>query len=85
MAQGRSEFAGGWKTLLAGFLGTMCGASPLPFNVLGFLLAPLEAELGWSRTQVSLGITIFGVTAALLSPVYGGLADRHGVRKVGIL
>lgn len=85
MAQGRSEFKGGWKTLLAGFLGTMCGASPVPFNVLGFLLEPLNTEFGWSRTQVSLGITIFGVTAALSAPVFGWLADRHGVRKVGIL
>ena len=78
------EFARGWKVLLAGFLGTMCGASPLPFNVLGFLFEPLHTEFGWSRTQVSLGLTIFGVTAALLAPAAGGLADRIGVRRVGI-
>lgn len=81
----RSEFAGGWKPLLAAFLGTMCGASPLPFNVLGFLIEPLNTEFGWSRTQVSLGITVFGITAALLAPVFGWLSDRFGVRKVGIL
>jgi MFS family permease len=82
--QGRSEFSQGWKVLLAGFLGTMCGASPLPFNVLGFLFEPLNAEFGWTRTQVSIGITVFGITAALLAPVFGGLADRFGVRKVGL-
>lgn len=81
---GRGEFRVGWKVLLAGFLGTMCGASPLPFNVLGLLFAPLNEEFGWNRGQVSLGITIFGVTAALLAPVFGWLADRYGVRKVGI-
>lgn len=80
----RGEFATGWKVLLAGFLGTMCGASPLPFNVLGLLFAPLNAEFGWSRGEVSLAITIFGITAALLAPVFGGLADRYGVRRVGI-
>ncbi len=84
MSAQRSEFAMGWKVLLAGFLGTMCGASPLPFNVLGFLFEPLNAEFGWNRAQVSVGITIFGVTAALLAPVFGWLADRHGVRKVGL-
>jgi OFA family oxalate/formate antiporter-like MFS transporter len=79
-----NEFRRGSPVLLAGFLGTMCGASPLPFNVLGFLFKPLEAEFGWNVQQVSVGITIFGITAALLAPVFGWLADRHGVRKVGI-
>ena len=78
------EFTLGWKVLLAGFLGTMCGASPLPFNVLGFLFKPLEAEFGWNVQQVSIGITIFGITASLLAPLFGWLADRHGVRRVAI-
>jgi MFS transporter, OFA family, oxalate/formate antiporter len=80
----RSEFVLGWKVLLAGFLGTMCGASPIPFNVIGFLFAPLNEEFGWNRAQVSTAITIFGVTAALLAPVFGGFADRFGVRRVAI-
>jgi MFS transporter, OFA family, oxalate/formate antiporter len=84
LQQDRSEFSLGWKILLAGFLGTMCGASPLPFNVLGFLFKPLEAEFGWNVQQVSIGITIFGITASLLAPVFGWLADRYGVRKVAI-
>lgn len=84
MQEQRSEFRLGWKVLLAGFLGTMCGASPLPFNVLGFLFKPLESEFGWNVQQVSIGITIFGITASLLAPVFGWLADRHGVRKVAI-
>ena len=85
MTTTRSEFSLGWKVLLAGFLGTMCGASPLPFNVLGFLFEPLNAEFGWNKAQVSIGITVFGVTASLLAPVIGSLADRHGVRKVALL
>lgn len=84
-AEQRSEFSVGWKVLLAGFLGTMCGASPLPFNVLGFLFEPLQREFGWNVQQVSIGITIFGITASLLAPVFGWLADRYGVRRVAIL
>jgi OFA family oxalate/formate antiporter-like MFS transporter len=84
MSAQRSEFSLGWKVLLAGFLGTMCGASPLPFNVLGFLFEPLNAEFGWTRTQVSIGVTIYGVTGALLAPAFGWLADRFGVRKVAL-
>jgi MFS transporter, OFA family, oxalate/formate antiporter len=80
----KSEFSLGWKVLLAGFLGTLCGASPLPFNVLGLLFAPLNTEFGWNKTQVSIGITIFGITASLLAPVFGWMADKYGVRKVAI-
>ena len=80
----RSEFALGWKTLLAGTLGVMCGASPVPYNVIGFTAEPLQAEFGWSQTQVLLPITIFGVIGALLAPVFGSLADRFGVRPVAL-
>lgn len=83
-AGSRSEFALGWKTLLAAFLGTMCGASPLPVNVLGFLFDPLNAEFGWSKTQVSIGVTIYGLTAALTAPFFGAMCDRFGVKRVGM-
>lgn len=80
----RSEFGLGWKPLFAAFLATMCGASPLPVNILGFLFDPLQAEFGWTKTQVSIGLTIYGVTAAFTAPLFGALADRLGVRRVGI-
>ena len=82
--QQRGEFAMGWKVLLAGVLGVMCGASPIPFNVVGFTAEPLIAEFGWTQTQAVLPITIFGVTAALLAPVVGWMADRFGVRPVAL-
>jgi MFS transporter, OFA family, oxalate/formate antiporter len=80
----RGEFSLGWKVLLAGFLGTMCGASPLPFNVLGALFDPLNVEFGWSRAQISGGITVFGIVASLMAPVFGWLSDRYGVRNVAL-
>jgi MFS transporter, OFA family, oxalate/formate antiporter len=85
MSEQKSEFAMGWKVLLAGMIGVACGASPLPFNTIGFVLAPLKAEFGWSYAQTSLGVTVYGVVGALLAPYFGSLADRHGVRKVAML
>ena len=79
-----SEFRKGWKPLAAALVGVGCGASPIPFNVLGTLFEPLQAEFGWNRGQVSAGITIFGITAALLAPVFGSMADRFGVRRVAL-
>jgi MFS transporter, OFA family, oxalate/formate antiporter len=80
----RGEFSLGWKVLVACFLGTMCGASPIPFNILGALFDPLNTEFGWSRAEISGGITVFGIVASLMAPVFGWLSDKHGVRKVGL-
>lgn len=80
----RSEFALGWKVLVAAMLGVACGASPIPYNTIGFVLGPIHDEFGWSFRDVSLGLTICGVAGSLLAPVYGALADRIGVRPVAL-
>ncbi|MEM7779410.1 MAG: MFS transporter [Pseudomonadota bacterium] len=81
---GPNEFAKGWAVLLAGVVGVMCGASPIPYNVIGFTAEPLQAEFGWSQTQILLPITLFGVIASFLAPVFGWMADRFGVRPVAL-
>lgn len=79
-----SELSLGWKVLVASLLGVAFGASPLPFNTIGFFIDPLQQEFGWSRTEISLGVTIYGMLAAFLAPVFGWLADRYGVRPVAL-
>ena len=80
-----SEFKRGSKPLVAALLGVACGASPLPFNVLPLVMGPIHKEFGWDFASVSAGVTIFGLIASLLAPVFGGLADRFGVRPVALL
>jgi MFS transporter, OFA family, oxalate/formate antiporter len=79
-----SEFAKGWRPLAAALIGVACGASPIPFNVLPLVLGPVTNEFGWSFAEAAAGVTIFGIIASLLAPVFGGLADRFGVRPVAI-
>lgn len=80
----RGEFARGWKPLIAALIGTACGASPIPFNVLPLVLGPIHAEFGWDFAAIAAGVTVFGLIAAFLAPVFGGLADRYGVRPVAL-
>ena len=82
--QPRSEFTLGWKVLVAAMLGVACGASPIPYNSIGFLLGPLHDEFGWSFRDISLGLTVCGLAGSLLVPVYGSLSDRLGVRPVAL-
>jgi len=80
-----SEFRRGGPPLFAAMIGVACGASPLPFNVLPLVIGPIHAEFGWTFVQISLGITVFGVIASFLAPVFGGFADRFGVRRVALV
>ena len=80
----KGEFAKGWKALFAGLIGVATGASPIPFNVLPIVIGPIHLAMGWSFTQVSIGITIYGILGALLAPAVGGLADRIGVKPVAL-
>ena len=79
-----SEFRLGAKPLTAAMLGTAFGASPIPFNVLPLVLGPIHAEFGWDFAAIASGVTVFGLTASMLAPYYGGLADRRGVRPVAL-
>ncbi|MBL8202369.1 MAG: MFS transporter [Chromatiales bacterium] len=80
----RSEFTLGWKVVVAAMVGVACGASPIPYNTIGFIMGPIHDEFGWSFRDVSLGLTICGIAGSLLAPVYGALADRIGVRPVAL-
>ena len=80
----RSEFRWGWRVLLAALFGVACGASPVPFNTIGFMTGPLHDAFGWSFRDIGLGITVQGVTSSLLAPYYGYLSDRYGVRPVAL-
>jgi OFA family oxalate/formate antiporter-like MFS transporter len=84
VAASRGEFSKGWKPLFAGMMGVATGASPIPFNVLPIVIGPIHLAMGWSFTQVSIGVTIYGILGALLAPAVGGLADRVGVKPVAL-
>jgi MFS family permease len=80
----RREFRLGGKALAAALLGVSCGASPLPFNVLPLVMGPIHAEYGWDFAAIAGGVTLFGIIASLLAPLFGALSDRLGVRRVAL-
>src|SRR3989337_301503 len=70
----------GWFVVLLSFLAnlTAAGIRSAP----SVLIHPLEAEFGWSRTEIasaaSLNLLLFG----LFAPIGGWLIDRVGPRRV---
>ena len=49
------------------------------FNpVLGVYIPEFEREFGWSRTEISLAVTVGSLAGAAIAPFSGPLIDRHG-------
>ena len=71
-----------WPLVMAGLLGLSLGT--LPTATLGLFMQPLGDEFGWSRTQVSLGLSIFALVSLPLAPFAGMLVDRFGPRRIGV-
>lgn len=51
---------------------------------LGAFMEPLEQEFGWTRSQISVGLTISGLIGAALAIPVGLLVDRLGPRIIGL-
>lgn len=52
------------------------------FSVFPLFIAPLEAAFGWSRTEVSTGLTLALLLGGLTAMPFGRLVDRRGGRRV---
>ena len=47
----------------------------------GLFVTPIEAEFGWTRTQISASLSFIAV-GSLAAPVFGRIMDRYGARPV---
>ncbi len=79
------EFRRNGVLLLAATLGSAAGLSSLPFYSLGSFVAPLEAEFGWSRGQVTSSFLYTTLVLAVIAPFLGNLIDRVGTRLVALV
>ena len=70
----------GWFIVALSFLAnlTAAGIRSAP----SVLIHPLEAEFGWSRTQVASAASLNLLLLGLFAPVGGWLIDRIGARRV---
>jgi MFS family permease len=51
---------------------------------LGVFLLPIEHELGWSRAQITSGLTVVSVVSVICAPFIGAIIDRIGSRRIAI-
>jgi predicted MFS family arabinose efflux permease len=76
------EWRRNWTLVLACALGF--SFSSVINYCFGLFIEPLGKEFGWSRAQISIGLTIASLLSVLISPVIGMLIDRWGVRRLAL-
>lgn len=74
------EFRRHWLVLLCCGLGLAVGPIGLPYYTAGVFFGPLEQEFGWSRGELSLGVSLLVFGLAVTAPFVGVIADRRGER-----
>jgi sugar phosphate permease len=70
----------GWVIVGVSFL-TLFLVFGTAFSI-GLYFQPLIEAFGWSRTALSLGVSIFMLSFGFSQPMMGRLIDRHGPRAV---
>lgn len=80
-----NEFTHGWKTLFAATIGTMCGIFTLTNYSQGFFVGPVTAEFGWTTSQFFLSYTVLMCSGLVTGPVIGSIAEKYGLRLIGII
>lgn len=78
----RIRIAPEWKVLGGFALVMMLSGGPMWGSTLGIFVAPLEHDLGWSQTQIYLGVSLAYLLTPVVAPLVGWLLDRGQARRV---
>jgi MFS family permease len=73
----------GWYIVAVAFVASMMSAGITAYG-LGVFVTPMTTELGWSRTDISLGQTLNTAMSGMLGLFLGGLIDRRGGRALTV-
>ena len=79
----RQEWARGWPLLLACGVG-VSAPSAMTFGI-GQFMAPLEHTFGWTRTEVTAGMSLSLIASIVLSPIWGRIADLTNARTLVLI
>jgi MFS family permease len=76
-----------WRSYFMVPLAAALGYSTSVIHIygLGPYFAPLQSEFGWSRAQITVGLTIQTLFSAMFCVPIGALVDRIGPRSIGLI
>lgn len=71
----------GWWNVVTGFIGLGLSYATFTVFAFGIFVAPLQAEFGWTRTEISFALTMTNIAIVIAAPCLGFIMDRIGVRR----
>jgi predicted MFS family arabinose efflux permease len=80
--EAKIEWTRSWRVVVSAMIGVYVVNAHI--YSLGPMMTPLQAEFGWRRQDISLGLLIVTMISVMLSPLIGLAVDRFGARKVVI-
>lgn len=72
----------GWYVAIACGVGMGTGMASVLTSTFQVFLEPLQAEFGWTRPQLFLGLTITLLVVTGGAPLFGAIVDRFGARRL---
>ena len=79
----RPIFYGWWIAIAALVINALLSAPS--FGSAGLWVDALEAEFGWSRTQLAIAFSLGQLEGSIASPIVGFLIDKIGAKKVSLI
>jgi sugar phosphate permease len=74
----------GWYIVVFAFIASMMSSGVQAYS-LGIFVTPMTEDLGWSRTDISLGQTISTAAMGVLGLFIGGFIDNRGGRLLLVI
>lgn len=79
----REEWRSHWPLVLACAIGFSFHS--VASNAIGLFIDPLSDEFGWSRTEITAGLSLAALLTVPLAPVVGAAIDRWGTRLLALI
>ncbi|WP_284091053.1 MFS transporter [Acinetobacter pittii] len=74
----------GWWIVLISIIGMIVSQGPILVFTFGVFMTPISQEYGWTRSEISLALTLAILSASVFTPLIGRLIDRYGARSITV-
>lgn len=84
IVESRTILSNRWWIVAASLIGNVVGPGPAVIFTVNVFMVPVTTELHWTRGMFSSGLLASAVVSPILTPVFGHLLDRYGIRRVAL-
>jgi MFS family permease len=84
LAHSRARFQNRWWIVAASLVGNIVGPGPAVIFTVNVFMVPVTTSLHWTRGMFSAALLASAVASPIMTPVFGYLLDRYGIRRVAL-